>query len=304
MEFAANRVVKIVSDLKISPGKANLAEKTLLNINHRPVANRRCASARATLSKAGIRIRLELADALPDIEGNLQNIEQIALNILINAAQAIEHAHGEIKIQTGLNVKDGRVHLRISTTAARFSGHRGSDFPAFVSDKTVPGRDRPRSFRELQPGQGSRGEISFESRLVRWHESSRCGCPPCCTASRQILVVDDGWHGAQVLMEALALPRAYRLEEAANELRRSIGSERTARSADFGCVHAGNGRRGGMPPHQGRAGAGGHESSSSRPGSPTIPKLAELAELGFSNVLAKPFDIPLLLRLVRTLLEL
>jgi CheY-like chemotaxis protein len=38
-------------------------------------------------------------------------------------------------------------------------------------------------------------------------------------------------------------------------------------------------------------------------GFPGHPKLDELAALGFSDVLAKPFDIPLLLRTVRTLLD-
>jgi CheY-like chemotaxis protein len=37
-------------------------------------------------------------------------------------------------------------------------------------------------------------------------------------------------------------------------------------------------------------------------GHPGHPKLAELAALGFSHVLAKPFDIPLLLQTVQRLL--
>jgi hypothetical protein len=38
-------------------------------------------------------------------------------------------------------------------------------------------------------------------------------------------------------------------------------------------------------------------------GFPGHPKLDELAALGFTHVLAKPFDIPVLLRMARELLE-
>jgi len=303
MEFAANRVVKIVSDLKNFSRQANLAEKTLLNINT-AVANalRLCQS---TLSKAGIRIRLELADALPDIEGNLQNIEQIALNILINAAQAIEHAHGEIRIQTGLNVKDGRVHLRISDNGRGVSPAIADRiFLPFVSDKQSQGGTGLGLSVSYSLVKAHGGEISFESRpsdgtiFTVWLPTVLH------RKAAKILVVDDDGMVRQVLMEALAIPRAYRLEEAANGIEASIrlGTYRP----DLLILDVF------MPEMDGVEVCRHIKAEPALAGMKVIittgfpyhPKLAELAELGFSNVLAKPFDIPLLLRLVRTLLEL
>jgi signal transduction histidine kinase len=303
MEFAANRVVKIVSDLKNFSRQANLAEKTLLNINT-AVANalRLCQS---TLSKAGICIRLELADALPDIEGNLQNIEQIALNILINAAQAIEHAHGEIRIQTGLNVKDGRVHLRISDNGRGVSPAIADRiFLPFVSDKQSQGGTGLGLSVSYSLVKAHGGEISFESRpsdgtiFTVWLPTVLH------RKAAKILVVDDDGMVRQVLMEALAIPRAYRLEEAANGIEASIrlGTYRP----DLLILDVF------MPEMDGVEVCRHIKAEPALAGMKVIittgfpyhPKLAELAELGFSNVLAKPFDIPLLLRLVRTLLEL
>jgi CheY-like chemotaxis protein len=120
----------------------------------------------------------------------------------------------------------------------------------------------------------------------------------------KILVVDDDGMVRQVLMEALAIPRAYRLEEAANGIEASIrlGTYRP----DLLILDVF------MPEMDGVEVCRHIKAEPALAGMKVIittgfpyhPKLAELAELGFSNVLAKPFDIPLLLRLVRTLLEL
>ncbi|MCK7513666.1 MAG: hypothetical protein MZV70_63070 [Desulfobacterales bacterium] len=91
MEMAANRVAKIVADLKNFSRQSNLADKAPARHQHRgaqrpaPVPEHP-AQGRSRPSSSSWRTDL------PEIEGNLQNLEQVVLNIVINAAQAIDHA--------------------------------------------------------------------------------------------------------------------------------------------------------------------------------------------------------------------
>jgi CheY-like chemotaxis protein len=258
----------------------------------------------STLGKAGIGIRLDLAEELPDIEGNLQNIEQIVLNILINAAQAIERPHGDISIQTGFNVKDGRAHLRISDNGRGVSPAIADRiFLPFVTDKQSQGGTGLGLSVSYSLVKAHGGEIGFESRPSGGTTFTVRLPTVLNRKAAKILVVDDDCMVRQVLMEALAIPRSYLLEEAANGIEASIrlGMHRP----DLLILDVL------MPEMDGVEVCRNIQAEPALAGMkviittgfPNHPKIEELAELGFTHVLAKPFDIPQLLRLVRTLLE-
>jgi signal transduction histidine kinase len=67
-----------------------------------------------TLRKSNILLKYELEEKSPVIEGNLQSIEQIIMNIAINATQAIKHTKGRIEIATGLEKTNGKAFITIS----------------------------------------------------------------------------------------------------------------------------------------------------------------------------------------------
>ncbi|MFY9704323.1 MAG: hypothetical protein WAJ95_00280, partial [Desulfobacterales bacterium] len=90
IEMAAGRVAKIVTDLKNFARLPGAAEKQPISVNE-AVANA-LRLVHTTLRNAGVTIEKQLAEDLPLISGNLQNIEQIIVNILINAVQAIDHS--------------------------------------------------------------------------------------------------------------------------------------------------------------------------------------------------------------------
>ena len=94
MEMAAHRVAKTVSDLKNFSRQSNVAEKTPLQVNS--AVRNAMRLAQTTLRTSAVEVNLQLGKDLPDIGGNLQSIEQIILNIIINAVQAIDHAQGKI----------------------------------------------------------------------------------------------------------------------------------------------------------------------------------------------------------------
>jgi CheY-like chemotaxis protein len=141
---------------------------------------------------------------------------------------------------------------------------------------------------EERPGGGTTFRVLLPSLLKR--------------RAAKILVVDDDKMVRQILVEALSIPRCYLLEEATNGIEASIrlGTYRP----DLLILDIF------MPEMDGVEVC---RSIMSEPalagmkvivttGFPGHPKLDEVAALGFTNILAKPFQIPVLLRTVDNLL--
>jgi len=99
MEMAAHRVAKTVSALKNYSRQSNVAKKAPLQLNN--AVQNAMRLAQTTLRSSAVEIKMALGPDLPDIDGNLQSIEQIILNIIINAVQSIDHDRGRIEITTG-----------------------------------------------------------------------------------------------------------------------------------------------------------------------------------------------------------
>jgi len=138
MDMAANRVAKIISDLKNFSKQSNIAEKSPVQVN--TAVKNALRLAQTTLRKSGVQIELELDESLPLMEGNLQSIEQIVLNIIINAIQAIDHKNGIIRICTGFRIKDGRIFITISDNGRGISPAIADKlFLPFVTDKQAQG---------------------------------------------------------------------------------------------------------------------------------------------------------------------
>ncbi|MGE5255030.1 MAG: ATP-binding protein [Hyphomicrobiales bacterium] len=302
MEMAANRVVKIVADLKNFSRQSNMAEKAPLNIN--TAVHNALRLSQSTLRKAGVHVKLELAESLPDIEGDLQNIEQVVLNIVINAVQAIDHPHGEIRIETGFTAKDGRIYLRISDNGRGVSPDLGDRiFMPFVTDKQAQGGTGLGLSVTYSLVKAHGGEITFELRPSGGTTFSVVLPTVLKRKAAKILVVDDDPMVRQILMEALAIPQSYLLEEAANGIEASIrlGTYRP----DLLILDVF------MPEMDGLEVCRNIRAEPALAGMKVIittgfpghRKLDELAALGFAHVLAKPFDIPVLLKMVQTLLS-
>ncbi|MCK9274666.1 MAG: PAS domain S-box protein [Syntrophales bacterium] len=112
MEMAASRIIKITNDLKNFSRKSSISDKKPLLVT--------CAIENVirliepTLRKSHIRLSLDLANDVPLIEANLNSIEQVVMNIVINASQAINHDHGIITIASSFSEADHRVSINIS----------------------------------------------------------------------------------------------------------------------------------------------------------------------------------------------
>jgi signal transduction histidine kinase len=301
MEMAAHRIAKTVSDLKNYSRQSNVAEKVSLQVNS--AVKNALRLAQSTLRKSDVDIKLKLADDLPDIEGNLQSIEQIILNITINAIHALNHDRGEIEITTGLRIKDGMVYIRITDNGRGISPAIADKiFLPFVTDKQSEGGTGLGLSVTYSLVKAHDGEIDFETSRDRGTSFNIYLPTPLKHQAAKILVVDDDDAIRQILVEALTMDRKYLVEEASNGIEGSIklGTYRP----DLLILDIF------MPEMDGlevcRNICSEPELSDLKviitTGHPNHPKLDEVVNLGFTNILSKPFDLLNLVKDVETIL--
>lgn len=290
MNLAANRVAKIVADLKNFSRQSNVVEKSPLEIN--TAVKNALRLAQTTLRNSGVELKLELDDDLPMIEGNLQSIEQIVLNIIINAIQAIGDDSGKIGIKTGFHFKDGRCFIQVKDTGRGIAASIADKiFLPFISDKQLEGGTGLGLSVTYSLVKAHDGEIAFESREGEGTTFTVFLPTLMERQAAKILVVDDDKMIRQMLIEALTMDRNYLVEEASNGIEASIklGTYRP----DLVILDIF------MPEMDGLEVC---RSIKAEPelagmnviittGYPEHSKLDEIAELGFTNVFYKPFDL-------------
>jgi len=292
MDMAANRVAKIVSDLKNFSKQSNVAEKSTMQVN--AAVKNAMRLAQTTLRKSGVRIQPDLDENLPLIKGNLQSIEQIILNIIINAIQAIDHMDGIIRITTGFQRKDARICLQITDNGSGISDAIADKlFLPFVTDKKAEGGTGLGLSVTYGLVQAHGGDISFETREGNGTTFTVLFPTLLKREAIKILIVDDDQTIREMLIEALTRnrDRPYLIEEAANGIEATIklGTYRP----DLLILDIF------MPEMDGlevcRIIKNEPELSDMKviisTGYPEHPKLDEMAKMGFCNVIYKPFDL-------------
>lgn len=293
MDMAANRVAKIVSDLKNFSKQSNVAEKTAMQVN--TAVKNALRLAQTTLRKSRVQIELELAEDLPLVQGNLQSIEQIILNIIINAIQAIDHENGIIRIRSGFQKKDGCILVAISDNGYGISVAVADKlFLPFVTDKQEEGGTGLGLSVTYGLVQAHGGDISFETRKGKGTTFTISMPTLLKREGAKILIVDDDQTIREMLIEALTLDqqKPYLIEEAANGIEASIklGTYRP----DLLILDIF------MPEMDGlevcRIIRNEPELSNMKvivsTGYPDHAKLNEMANLGFTDVIFKPFNLP------------
>jgi len=162
MEMAAHRVAKTVLDLKNFSRQSNVAEKAPLQVNN--AVRNAMRLAQTTLRTSAVEVNLQFGEDLPDIDGNLQSIEQIILNIIINAVQAIDHDQGKIGVTTGIRHQDGRVYIRITDNGRGVSSAISDKiFLPFITDKQSVGGTGLGLSVSYSLAKAHKGEIIFNT---------------------------------------------------------------------------------------------------------------------------------------------
>lgn len=290
MDLAADRMAETLKRLKDFAQKSSLADVKPVQLN--TAVHNALRLAQTTIRKSGVKVELDLTENLPIIQGHLQNLEQMILNLLLNAVQAIDHDQGRIKIKTLWDEPEQQVVLKVEDNG------RGVDpaladriFDPFVSNKQSQGGTGLGLSVTYRLVQAHGGRIDFQSRPGEGTIFSVSLPTEIKPQPTKILVVDDEESIRSMLTYALTRQQNYTIEEAAS------GVE--------ACVKLGSFKPDliildlFMPDMDGlevcRFIRENTELAGTKimiiTGYPGHLKLKELSELGFKNIFYKPLDL-------------
>jgi CheY-like chemotaxis protein/two-component sensor histidine kinase len=163
MQLATRRVARIVQGLKAFSRKSNPADKSDIKVN--TAVENAARLAAATLSNSQTELKLELAPDLPLLHANLQNLEQIVLNLMINAFQSIDHDKGWVQISTGYRAEDHIITIEVSDNGRGINpAVKDKLFDPFVTDRQANGGTGLGLSVTFNLVKAHHGEIVFESR--------------------------------------------------------------------------------------------------------------------------------------------
>ncbi len=113
---SAGRIKRIVEDLKNFARQEDADYFERIDLNK--VAESAVRLVEPTLRKSTDRFASRLTDDLPVVRGNFQRLEQVVVNLLLNASQALGDGRGEIVLTTGVDPLAGEVVLAVRDAGA------------------------------------------------------------------------------------------------------------------------------------------------------------------------------------------
>ena len=111
MQDGAQRIKRIVHDLKDFARRDDAGDKKLIDLNR--VVQTALRLVDPTIRKATADLVTDLGEGLPRFLGNTQRIEQVVVNLVLNACQALPDRDHGIKIVTGLGANRQQLELRV-----------------------------------------------------------------------------------------------------------------------------------------------------------------------------------------------
>jgi signal transduction histidine kinase len=110
MMGGANRIKKIVDGLRNFAKKDEGLLDDDVDINHLIQNNLRITEKEV---RKHAKFKVKLPPGLPTFKGSIQKLEQVLMNMLTNAAQAIEREDGLVVIETGMDETAGEIIVKV-----------------------------------------------------------------------------------------------------------------------------------------------------------------------------------------------
>ncbi|MCK4835098.1 MAG: hypothetical protein KAT17_00585 [Candidatus Aminicenantes bacterium] len=110
MVDGANRIKKIVDGLRNFAKKDDESLEENVNINQ--VVNNSYRLVENQIRKTA-KMKLKLGSDIPEFKGNVQKLQQVMVNMFINASQAIENGKGYIEVETRLDGEGKEIIISI-----------------------------------------------------------------------------------------------------------------------------------------------------------------------------------------------
>lgn len=136
--MAVNRVAKIVADLKSFSGRSEVREKRPVDLNDAVKNAERLM--RTSSRKHGVDLDVRLASGVPKVLGNLHSLEQIVLNLALNALEAVGDDHGRVSLTSEAGAGRRSAVLRVTDNGRGMDPSLGAKiFDPFFSEKRDQG---------------------------------------------------------------------------------------------------------------------------------------------------------------------
>uniref|UniRef100_C6E9P5 histidine kinase n=1 Tax=Geobacter sp. (strain M21) TaxID=443144 RepID=C6E9P5_GEOSM len=164
MQDGAERIKKTVDDLKNFARKDDEARKELLDFNQ--VVQTAVRLVDVATRKFTNDFSVSYAEALPAVFGNEQRLEQVVVNLVMNAGQALPDPNRAIALETRYDAGSGRVLLTVSDQGSGISPEHLKHLtdPFFTTKRESGGTGLGLSISaNIIKDHG--GEIAFDSRL-------------------------------------------------------------------------------------------------------------------------------------------
>jgi polar amino acid transport system substrate-binding protein len=110
------RVKQIVGDLKDFAGQRASDVRDAVDLNK--VVQKAMALVEHLIKRSTDAFVVNLAPQMPVIIGNSQRLEQVVMNLLVNACQALTNRHDSISVATGVHPEKAQVWLEVRDTGA------------------------------------------------------------------------------------------------------------------------------------------------------------------------------------------
>ncbi|HET7232490.1 MAG TPA: PAS domain S-box protein [Longimicrobium sp.] len=151
----AERMAKIVSDLRLLGRGTQTEARTREPVDLNDIVRHVLRSRVYTLRTRNVQVREELANVLPPVAGDQGQLEQVVLNLVVNAEQAVA-GRGERRISVSTHAAGGAVSLRVSDTGQGIAPElQERIFDPFFTTKA--------------PGEGTGLGLSVVNRIVAEH---------------------------------------------------------------------------------------------------------------------------------------
>jgi CheY-like chemotaxis protein len=288
--MSADRIAKIVTNLKNFASPSDTIEMRPTNIN--AAVENAAHLALTTARKSGVDLNLDLDDDLPVIDGHTQSVEQITLNLILNAMEAIDHDQGKIKAKTRFQQKRERVHISVADNGHGINPDISDNiFDPFVTDKQAEGGTGLGLSVTYNLVHALNGEITFKSQRGKGSTFNLFFPTSTKKQPHRVLVVDDDDMTRSIVVQCLLKDRTFKIEEASNGFEALVKLESNPPELLILDIF--------MPGMDGlevcRVIKNNPDLSEMKviiiTGFPEHTMLRAVSELGFSNIYAKPIDL-------------
>ena len=164
IEHASERIRNIVTELRGFALDHDAGERSKVSVNDIVTSSLRLLGKH--IARATKHFSMELADDMPAVPGNPRRLEQVVVNLVINACQALQSDEQGIRISTGVEAQRAFIRVRDEGCGIAAEDLPNVRTPFFTTKRAAGGTGLGLAVSDRIAGEHG-GELTFESEVGR-----------------------------------------------------------------------------------------------------------------------------------------